>query len=335
MGSNDNLVLTVVGAGSWGTALAIQAARDNRPVILTGRDSQKLETLSSQRSNPYYLPGIAFPPNLIIEPDLAKALGPASDILLSVPSVAFRESIRIIEPYLRNDQSVVWASKGFEQDSGLLPHQIARELLGERAMAVVSGPTFAREVALGLPTAMTVAANRSEYAQHVAARLASQRFRVYTSDDWLGVELGGAVKNVIAIACGLSDGLGLGANSRVALITRGLAELSRLGVALGAKPETFNGLAGLGDIVLTATDDQSRNRRFGLILAKGDGVIAAKQHIGQVVEGERAALCVHQVAKRRQVDMPITEAVYQILFEQLTVQQALSKLLARDLKAEY
>jgi glycerol-3-phosphate dehydrogenase (NAD(P)+) len=327
-------VLTVVGAGSWGTALAIQAARDERKVVLTGRAADKLAEMAIKRCNPYYLPDIPFADSLTVAADFKPAIAQAEAVLISVPSHAFRACLMELAPLLKAQVPVAWATKGFEEGSGLLPHQVAQQVLGERPMAVLSGPTFAREVALGLPTAMTVASAQLAYAKHLATRLASDRFRVYTSDDVLGVELGGAVKNVIAIACGLADGLSLGANSRVALITRGLAELTRLGVALGAHPETLMGLAGLGDIVLTATDDQSRNRRFGLLLAQGLSASEAKQRIGQVVEGEKAALCVQQVATRLQLEMPISTTVYQILYEQLTIGQALTQLMRRELKAE-
>jgi glycerol-3-phosphate dehydrogenase (NAD(P)+) len=230
---------------------------------------------------------------------------------------------------------VAWATKGFEQGSLKLPHQIAREVLGaERGVAVLSGPTFAREVGAGLPTAMTVASPNAAYAQALARELSSANFRAYTSTDIMGVEIGGAVKNALAVGAGLSDGLGFGANTRVALITRGLKEMTRLGLALGAHAETFMGLAGLGDLVLTCTDDQSRNRRFGLLLAAGRSAESALAEIGQAVEGYAAARAIVTVAARSQVEMPLCAMVYRVLFEQLPAKEAVRELMSRPIRAE-
>ncbi len=262
--------IAVLGAGSWGTALAIQFARAGRPTRLWGRDRGKLLAMSRDRRNEHYLSGSEFPQALSVESDLTLALRGVLDVLIAVPSHAFRGVLCEIAPRLGPEARVAWATKGFEVDSGLLPHQVAREVLGEqRAVAVLSGPTFAREVGAGLPTAMTVASADSSFVTALAQGVASSNFRAYTSTDIVGVEVGGAVKNVLAVGAGLSDGLGFGANTRIALITRGLVEMTRLGVTLGARRETFMGLAGLGDLVLTCTDDQSRNRRFGLLLAAG------------------------------------------------------------------
>jgi glycerol-3-phosphate dehydrogenase (NAD(P)+) len=217
----------------------------------------------------------------------------------------------------------------------LLPHQVAQEILGsERALAVVSGPTFAREVGQGLPTAMTVASGHAEFANALAGSLSSANFRAYTSTDIIGVEVGGAVKNVLAVGAGVSDGLGFGANTRVALITRGLVEMTRLGVALGAHRDTFMGLAGLGDLVLTCTDDQSRNRRFGLLLAAGRSVEEGMAAIGQVVEGYSAAKATHVVAARQQVEMPLSEGVYRVLYEHTPAKDAVRELMTRPIKPE-
>jgi glycerol-3-phosphate dehydrogenase (NAD(P)+) len=327
-------MLTVVGAGSWGTALALQAARANRSTTLTGRDPQKLHVLQSDRQNKAYLPGFEFPESLRVEPDFQAAIECADQLVVSVPSHAFRSTLVMLKSLLTPRQQLCWATKGFELDTGLLPHQIAQSVLGNRPTAVLSGPTFARELAAELPTAITCASAESPFAQRFVARLSTPLFRIYTTSDVIGVEIGGAIKNVIAIAAGIADGMGLGANSRVALITRGLTEMSRLGVKLGAQTATFMGLAGLGDLVLTATDNQSRNRRFGLCIANGLTASEAQHQIGQVVEGMRAAQCVHQVSEKLNVDMPICNSVYQILYDGLSPQAALSQLMNRELKPE-
>ncbi len=325
----------MLGAGSWGTALAVQFARAGRPVKLWGRDAAQLERMARERENTRYLPGIRLPDNLEIESDLAAALAGARDILLAVPSGALRETLTRIRPLMQDGERVAWATKGFELETGRLPHEVVREVLGEdHALAVLSGPTFAREVAEGLPTALTIASNDEQFAADLARALSGRAFRAYTSSDIVGVEVGGAVKNVLAIGAGLSDGLGFGANARIALINRGLAEMIRLGVALGARQDTLVGLAGMGDLVLTCTDDQSRNRRFGLAVAAGRPFDAAQADIGQVVEGVRAAKAVHQVAGRLGVEMPICEQVYRILYEGVSPRDAVSRLMSRELKAE-
>ncbi len=327
--------VAVLGAGSWGTALAIQFARGGRPVRLWGRDRERLAAMAVARRNERYLASASFPDSLQVEPQLAGALAGARDVLIVVPSPAFRTLLTQLAPHLAPDMHVCWATKGFELASGALPHQVAREVLGaERRVAVLSGPTFAREVGAGLPTAMTVASPDAAYAQALAQELSSANFRAYTSTDIMGVEIGGAVKNVLAVGAGLSDGLGFGANTRVALITRGLKEMTRLGVALGAQPGTFMGLAGLGDLVLTCTDDQSRNRRFGLLLAAGRTPQAALDEIGQSVEGYAAARAIHAVAARAAVEMPLCEMAYRVLYQQLPAKEAVRSLMARPIKAE-
>jgi glycerol-3-phosphate dehydrogenase (NAD(P)+) len=268
--------------------------------------------------------------------DLADAIQGVRDVLLAVPSSAFRELLQRLLPLLPPEVRLCWATKGFEFESGLLPNEVARDVLGSgRAVAVLSGPTFAAEVGAGLPTAMTIASPDAEYAERLARDLSSSSFRAYTSTDITGVEVGGAVKNVLAIGAGLSDGLGFGANTRIALITRGLVEMTRLGVALGARRETFMGLAGLGDLVLTCTDDHSRNRRFGLALAQGTSVEQALRDIGQVVEGHHAARALHRVAARKGVVMPIAEGIYGVLYEQLPAQQVVRGLMMRPIKPEF
>jgi glycerol-3-phosphate dehydrogenase (NAD(P)+) len=240
-----------------------------------------------------------------------------------------------IRPLLDNQARISWATKGFELKTGKLPHQVAGEILGDdRPMAVLSGPTFAKEVGAGLPTAMTIAASDANFASDLASGLSDESFRAYTSDDIIGVEVGGAVKNVLAIGAGLSDGLGFGANTRIALINRGLVEMTRLGVALGAKQDTFMGLAGMGDLVLTCTDNLSRNRRMGLALASGKSIKEAQDEIQQVVEGVLAAKAVKEVADRLNVDMPICLEIYRILYEGIAPREAVGALMGRALKPE-
>ena len=327
--------IAVIGAGSWGTALAIQAARAGRPTRLWGRDVDHLERLIAERENKRYLPGAVFPQELTPLAGLAEAIEGCRDVLVVVPSHAFRSTLLQVSPHLTAAHRVAWATKGFELASGLLPHQVAREVLGdELPTAVLSGPTFANEVGAGLPSAMTIASINGPFAKELAENLSDENFRIYTSTDIVGVEVGGAVKNVLAIGAGLSDGLGFGANTRVAMITRGLAEMMRLGVALGADRDTFMGLAGMGDLVLTCTDDLSRNRRMGLALAAGKTAAQAQAEIGQVVEGVPAAKAVWEVAQREGVDMPIAEQIYRVLYEDLPVRRAVQRLMARKLKSE-
>lgn len=328
--------LAVLGAGSWGTALAIQFARTGRPTRLWGHDAAHQAQMAAERRNTRYLPAAPFPEALHIETKLESAIEGVGDVLLAVPSHAFRALLERLRSQLSPEVRLAWATKGFEADTGLLPHQVARAVLGERrAVAVLSGPTFAREVGAGLPTAMTVASPDEAFAIALARSLSAETFRAYTSTDIVGVEVGGAVKNVLAVGAGLTDGLGFGANTRVALITRGLLEMTRLGMSLGAQRETFMGLAGLGDVVLTCTDDQSRNRRFGLLLAAGHDARAALTEIGQVVEGYVAAKAVHQVAARQQVEMPICEGIYRLLYEGLPAREVLKALMSRPIRAEF
>jgi glycerol-3-phosphate dehydrogenase (NAD(P)+) len=327
--------VAVLGAGSWGTALAVHFARSTRAVRLWGRDAQQLAQMALDGSNERYLPGIAFPHSLQVMPELREALHGAGDVLVVVPSQGLRPLLQQVAPWLTPQMRLAWATKGFEAGSLQLPHQVAREVLGaQRHGAVLSGPTFAREVGAGLPTAMTVASADAAYAQSLAEELSSGNFRAYTSTDLMGVEIGGAVKNALAVAAGFSDGLGFGANTRVALITRGLREMTRLGVALGAQADTFMGLAGLGDLVLTCTDDQSRNRRFGLLLAEGLDPQAALARIGQAVEGYGAARAIHAVAARAAVEMPLCEMAYRVLYEGLSAREAVRALMSRPVRSE-
>jgi glycerol-3-phosphate dehydrogenase (NAD(P)+) len=328
--------IAVLGAGSWGTALAIQCSRAGRPARLWGRDTEHVQLLARERINARYLPNAPFPDTLRVAPSLEAAINGVDDVLLAVPSHAFRELLQTLQPLLAGPVRLCWATKGFEQDTGLLPNEVAHAVLGfGRPVAVLSGPTFAAEVGAGLPTAMTIASAEAGYADLLARDFSSASFRAYTSTDITGVEVGGAVKNVLAIGAGLCDGLGFGANTRIALITRGLVEMTRLGVALGARRETFMGLAGLGDLVLTCTDDHSRNRRFGLALGEGAPVEAVLQQIGQVVEGYRAAMALRRVAERERVEMPICEGIFGVLYERLPAWQVVRGLMARPVKPEF
>ena len=327
----------MIGAGSWGTALALQLARSGCNVRLGGVvELDLLEAMVADRENVRYLPGIKFPQNLVACPDLSDCLDGVRDILVVVPSHGLRDTLTKALPLLSADARVCWATKGFELHSGKLPHQVAAEVLGEdRPVAVLSGPTFAKEVAEGLPTAMTIASNDDAFGQALATAISGDNFRAYTSDDFIGVEVGGAIKNVLAIGAGMCDGLGFGANARIALITRGLVELTRLGVALGAKHETMMGLAGMGDLVLTCTDNLSRNRRMGLALASGMSVEEAQEEIQQVVEGVLAAEAVKEVADKLNIEMPICHQVYRILYEGASPREAVGALMGRELKSEH
>lgn len=328
-------ILAVLGAGSWGTALAILIAQNGFRTLLWGRDAARQAQLAHERENSRYLPGVRFPENLLIREDLLETVEAAAHVLVAVPSHAFRVTLEAIKDRLASSAVVAWATKGLEPASGRLLSQVATEVLGEkRAIGLISGPTFAKEVAQGLPTAVAVAAHDPASAETIAAWLRSERVRVYTGGDLVGVELGGAIKNVLAIATGISDGLGLGANARAALITRGLAEMRRLTEAMGGKPETVMGLAGIGDLVLTCTDNQSRNRQVGLALGKGRKLQVTLAEIGQVAEGVATAREVRQLAQRMRVDMPITEQVYRVLFENLSPQAAVEALLKREARSE-
>jgi glycerol-3-phosphate dehydrogenase (NAD(P)+) len=265
---------------------------------------------------------------------LETALRGARDALIAVPSHAFRATLQDLAPRLQPATRVAWATKGFEISSGRLPHQVVNEVLNARIGAVLSGPTFAKEVGIGLPTALTVASKDEHFAKQLALSLTGPNFRAYTQSDIMGVEVGGAVKNVIAIGSGIADGAGFGANTRVALITRGLTEMVRLGVKLGAVRETFMGLAGLGDLVLTCTDDQSRNRRFGMALGRGQSPARAQAAIDQVVEGISAAQAVHAVARSVGVDMPICEEIYAIVHMGKPVRESVQALMGRELRSE-
>ncbi|MBS9423363.1 NAD(P)H-dependent glycerol-3-phosphate dehydrogenase [Photorhabdus caribbeanensis] len=333
---NSTVSMTVIGAGSYGTSLAITLARNGHNVVLWGHNPEHVRALQQTRCNQEFLPDVSFPDSLLLETDLIKALTASRDILVVVPSHVFGEVLERVKPHLRADSRIVWATKGLEANTGRLLQDVAREILGNTIpLAVLSGPTFAKELAAGLPTAIAISATESAFGDELQQLFhCGKSFRVYKNPDFIGVQLGGAVKNVIAIGAGISDGMGFGANARTALITRGLAEMSRLGTALGADPSTFMGMAGLGDLVLTCTDNQSRNRRFGMMLGQGISVEDAQNQIGQVVEGYRNTKEVRALADRVNVEMPIAEQIYQILYCNKNVIEAAQALLGRARKDE-
>jgi len=327
--------IAILGAGSWGTALAILAARNGCQTLLWGHNPDHMATLAQERQNRHYLAHHTFPENLTITANLSEVATFSDMILVCVPSHAFKKTLLNLKPYVSHDIKIAWASKGFNPDDGRLLDEIVTELFSAQTpAAILSGPTFAREVAANLPTAITIASNNADFSKQLSAILHGGLFRIYTSSDVIGVEVGGAVKNVLAIAAGIADGLGFGANTRAALITRGLNEIIRLGIELGGKQETFMGLAGLGDLILTCTDNQSRNRRFGLALGLGKDRATAIQEIGQEIEGISAAKETFLLAKKYGIDMPITEQTYKVLYEDLAPLKAVQNLLAREQKAE-
>ena len=329
------MIIAVLGAGSYGTALAIQLARLGNDTRLWGRSAGHLQQLAAERVNAEYLPGCKFPPALAPTADLRAAVTGADDLLIAVPSHALHAVLRIVAPLLTPAQGIASACKGLEPDTGKLGHEVVEDILGKgRKFAAISGPTFAKEVGLGMPTAVTVASTDAEYADKIVQALHGNGFRAYTSDDVIGVEVGGSVKNVLAIAVGIADGLGLGANTRAGVITRGLAEIMRLGEAMGGHRDTFMGLAGLGDLVLTCTDDQSRNRRMGLLLAKGRSVKDAQAEIRQVVEGVRVAPEVLRLARKHGIEMPISEQVVRVLAGEIKPVDAVRALATRPPRAE-
>lgn len=327
--------ISVLGAGSWGTALAIQAARNGYHTLLWGRDPAHIKTLQQNRTNQRYLPGFVFPNTLETSSELAEAVAFSDLILIAVPSHAFKDTLIKLRRLTSQQVQIAWATKGFAPNDGyLLHHSVERIFAKETPVAVLSGPTFAREVAADLPTAITIASNHADFAEQLTRIFHSARFRTYTSTDMIGVQTGGAVKNVLAIASGIADGLNFGANTRAALITRGLHEIIRLGLKLGGRQETFMGLAGLGDLILTCTDNQSRNRRFGLALGQNKDRAAAREEIYQEIEGVSAAKETYLLAQSHGIDMPITEQTYKVLYESLSPLAAVQNLLDRELKAE-
>lgn len=328
--------ISIIGAGSYGTALAIALSRNGNNVYLWGYKLQHLKQMQNERCNSIFLPNITFPDNLFIEANLSKVINMSQDLLIVVPSHAFSEILIQIKPYLKHNSRIVWATKGLEKNTGRFLHEVAKDILGSNVpLAVISGPTFAQELANGLPTAVALASTHHEFSNDLQLKLhCGKSFRVYNNYDLVGVQLGGVVKNIIAIGTGMSDGIGFGANARTALITRGLSEMTRLGIALGANPSTFMGMAGLGDLVLTCTDNLSRNRRFGLMLGQGKNVHYAKKNIKQIVEGYINIKEVKYLSDLYNVEMPITDQIYQVLFCKKSVKEAALTLFNRESKDE-
>lgn len=326
--------VAVIGAGSWGSALALQLARNGLEVNLWGHDEKHINCLLADKQNTEYLPGIPFPENIKPTVSLSQAVKDIQHILIVIPSKAYREFLSRLKPLINRQTRVFWGSKGFEIESGKFLHELVIEELAIEHYGVISGPTFATEVAKDLPASVTCAGNIAESTQEFAELLHGGHFRCYTSNDVIGVEIGGALKNVLAIAVGAADGLGFGANTRAALITRGLAEVMRFGEAMGAQKETLMGLSGLGDLILTSTDNQSRNRRFGLAIGQGQNVEQALDSIGQTVEGYRAAKAVYKMGQQQGVALPIMGQVYKVLYEGKSPVEAVSELESREQKAE-
>ena len=328
------LRIAVLGAGSWGTALAMQSARLNPDVVLWARDPGHAARLDTNRENARYLPSVRFPDNLRVVSDPNLAVHGRDLIMVAVPTSGFRETLRWVGQRLGEGQRIAWATKGLETTTGAWLHEVLDEELPGQASAVLSGPSFAAEVAREQPTALTVAAADTELGEVVARAFHGRSMRVYRNADVLGVELGAAFKNVLAIAAGISDGAGFGANARAALMTRGLAELQRFGVAVGARPQTLTGLSGLGDLILTCTDDQSRNRRLGLFLGQGFDLETARRRIGQAIEGADTARVAAAKADQAGVEMPICAEVHAVLYRNRPVREAVRRLLERDPVAE-
>lgn len=324
-------MIGVCGAGSWGTALAATLARNTtEDILLWGREDTVLQEINAQQMNSAYLPGISLPSNILGCADIAELMQKCSDILLVVPSKAFCQVLKLLKPYWTANHRLIWATKGLEPDRGRFLHEVVIEEFGSKqSYAILAGPSFAKEVAQQLPTAVTIATNDQKFGQDLVGYFHNNNFRVYLSSDLIGVQVGGVIKNILAVAAGLSDGLGYGANARAGIVTRGLSEMMRFGLALGANPETLQGLAGVGDVILTCTDNQSRNRRFGLALAAGKGIEAAQSEIGQIVEAVHNAAQICRIADEHKIEMPIALQVYKILTNQVTPQQAVQNLLSR------
>jgi glycerol-3-phosphate dehydrogenase (NAD(P)+) len=324
--------ITVLAAGAWGTALAIAFAARHR-VMLWSRETSEVADMRRDRENRAFLPGYPFPEHLQVSGDFAQAVATADLLIVATPIAGLRSTAEQLRAQ-GCQAPLLWVCKGFEAGTGKLPHQVVGEVLPQHRFGALSGPSFAQEVAAGQPTAVSLAANDQQFARWAAQALHGAPLRIYANEDLIGVEVGGAVKNVLAIATGVCDGLGLGLNARAALITRGLAEMARLGVALGAQRDTFMGLAGMGDLILTCTGDLSRNRRVGLQLATGKSLAEILQALGHVAEGVPTSLEVARLAQQLKVDMPITTAVAAVLEGRLAATAAVDVLMARDPRAE-
>lgn len=325
----------VFGAGSWGTALAVAYAGDHE-VVMWSRESDQIAVMGKTRRNEAYLPGVAFPDRLQVTPDFDVAASGADLHLIATPLAGLRSTARALRVG-HPDVPMIWACKGLEADTGRMPHEIVFEEIGAEApCGVLTGPSFAAEVGAGMPTAVTLASASRDFADFWARALHQPRFRIYAGTDLIGAEIGGGLKNIIAIAAGVSDGMGFGLNARAALITRGLAEITRLGVALGARPETLTGLAGMGDLILTCTGDLSRNRRVGLALARGESLADILKNLGHVAEGVPTARSAACLAKRMDIEMPITEAIDALLHTyHIGPREAVESLLGREPKREH
>jgi glycerol-3-phosphate dehydrogenase (NAD(P)+) len=325
----------ILGAGSWGTALALLVAQNGYPTLLWGHNTDHIAQLKNHRENKHYLPKIGFPKILQVTADLQEVAHFSQLLLISVPSHAFKITLLALKPFITAETKIAWATKGFCIETGGLLNTVVTERLFENTpIAVLSGPSFAQEVAMNLPTAITIASADLKLANQLAKLLHNPYFRTYTCTDMIGVQVGGAIKNVLAIAAGIADGLNFGANTRAALITRGLTESIRLGIKLGGQQETLMGLSGLGDLVLTCTDNQSRNRRFGLALGQGKNQAEIINEIGQEIEGIVATKAAYLLAVKYQVEMPIIEQIYQVLYENLPPRVAVQNLLTREQKSE-
>lgn len=329
--------LAIIGAGAYGTAIAIALSKKGHYILLWGRNKTHIQSLKTSRCNHTYLPNIPFPPTLIVEQSLRAVSHSCSNLLIAVPSYAFYNTlIRLKKLNITNNIRIIVASKGIEPKTGRLLQDVTHDILGKNTpFAIISGPTFAKELAIGLPTAITLASDNIQLQKYMQTLLScNKNFRIYSNTDIIGIQIAGAVKNIIAIGTGISDGIGFGANARIALITRGLAEMSRLGIAIGATSDIFMGLAGLGDLVLTCTDNQSRNRRFGILLGQGINIFQAKKNIGQVIEGLSNAQEIYKLSLKNKIDMPITKEIYQILYRNKNVHKAAQSLLNRTQKKE-
>lgn len=315
--------IAILGAGSWGTAIALYLARREQRVQLWSVDANEIKALKADHANKQFLPGFPFPDTIHPTDSLAEALSNVEDILIAVPSVGYRNTLTLLKPMLAPHMRILSVTKGLDSEHNELLHEVAATILGDdHPFAVLSGPSFAREVAAGLPTSVSIASKDKKFRDDLIQRFYSPIFRCYPSDDIIGTEIGGVAKNVIAIATGISDGMELGSNARSALITQGLAEIIALGTTLGGKLETFIGLAGLGDLILTCSDDLSRNRRLGLAIGKGKSIAMAEKEIGQVVEGKNSAELINKLATTHGVTMPICHAVNQILQGKMAVKEA-------------
>lgn len=327
--------ILVMGAGSWGTALALLLDRNNNPVRLWSYDKRQAETINTLHENPSYLPGIAIPERIRVSNDLASLLEGVDDVLIVVPSFAFLDTLKLLKQHRPTGLRIAWGTKGIDPESHQLLGDVVSEYYGAKTpMAIISGPSFAKEVALALPTAVSIAGNNDTFNQDLIERMHSAMFRVYHNPDFIGVELCGVVKNILAIGVGISDGVGFGANARSALMTRGLAEMRRLCLALGGQEQTLMSLAGVGDLILTCTDDQSRNRRFGFALGRERNIETAKREIGQAIEGYSNSKQLYHLARHHDIDMPIVDGLYQILYEDADIRQQVQLLMGRDPRSE-